>query len=134
MNLRPFAWRGLLKNSLITLATISLAIFCGHLIANMYLNLNPKSHSKFGDYSIHQNNRKFEVTLYGTSTCGYCAQTRELLTKNNIQFNDIIIDKNVDDEKLFSLLNENVVPILTTKKRIVIGFYPAEFMEALEYK
>jgi glutaredoxin len=62
------------------------------------------------------------LTLYGTTTCPYCAAARKYLHEAGIPFNDIIIDKSQAATKAFRQLNEKAVPVLVSANRLVVGF------------
>ena len=117
----------LFQNVLLFIATVTLAVLFGNYLAYLYGNF--KSHSKNGDFTAYVEKMPFQITLYGTSTCEYCKLTREHLRNSGIKFNDLKIDASKTAEKTYALLNEKNVPVLVTKDRIVVGFYPKEFDE-----
>lgn len=73
-----------------------------------------------------------EVTLYGTTWCGYCRKVRALLRRHDIPFNDLDIEKNQTAARAFQLLGGRGVPVVTVGDRIVHGFNYSRLRKLLE--
>lgn len=107
--------------------TIALAIVLGSQAPQLYKKWQGNSRS--GDFTLHVVNQPYRLTLYGTSTCPHCAKAREYLKAAGISFNDRIVDKSNAARDMFSKLNENSVPVLVSKNRLIIGFNENEYDE-----
>jgi glutaredoxin 3 len=112
--------KSLLKNLAIFATTAALAIFLGQQLP--YLAKKWRGPFKEGNYSVHVAKMDNKLTLYGTTTCAYCIAARAYLRKNNIPFNDLIIDQSKSAAEAFKLLNERGVPVLVSTDRLVVGF------------
>jgi len=54
-----------------------------------------------------------KVTIYTNETCPYCKKVKEELTKNNIEFENIITTDNVDEwQAIVSLTGIPTVPVI----------------------
>lgn len=64
-----------------------------------------------------------KVTLYSTPTCPFCKQTKEYLTKQNIEFEEIDVMSN--QEKAAEMMKKSGqmgVPVVDIDGEIVVGF------------
>ncbi len=116
-----------LTNIMLMAVTIAAAIAIGSQAPQLYQKW--KGHSRSGDFAVHVANQPHRLTLYGTSTCQYCAKARAYLIHAGIPFNDRIVDKSIEARDLFSKLNESGVPVLISDKKLVIGFIENEYSE-----
>lgn len=71
------------------------------------------------------------VTLYGTSTCGYCKQAREYLRSHGISFKDYDIENSEEAKNKFQALNGQGVPLILVGKTRLDGFDRDELHTAL---
>ncbi|MDO8602857.1 MAG: glutaredoxin domain-containing protein [Candidatus Omnitrophota bacterium] len=73
-----------------------------------------------------------KVKVYSTSTCSYCAMTKEFLKKNNIQFEniDVGIDRKASQE-MVDLSDQMGVPVLNIDGQIIVGFDKDAISKAL---
>lgn len=73
-----------------------------------------------------------KVKVYSTSTCSYCAMTKEFLKKNNIQFKniDVGIDRKASQE-MVDLSGQMGVPVLNIDGQIIVGFDKDAISKAL---
>ena len=63
------------------------------------------------------------VKIYSTSTCHYCAMTKEFLKKNKIQFENIDVGINRDAGKeMMDKSGQMGVPVLDIDGQIIVGF------------
>jgi len=72
------------------------------------------------------------VKVYSTSTCSYCAMTKEFLKKNNIQFEniDVGIDRKASQE-MMDKSGQMGVPVLDIDGQIIVGFDKDAISKAL---
>lgn len=114
-------------NTVLMAVTIAAAIAIGSQAPKLYQKW--QGHGRSGDFSEHVANQPQRLTLYGTSTCQYCAQARAFLTKAGIPFNDMVVDKSKRANDLFAKLNERAVPVLVSDKKLIVGFAESEYGE-----
>ena len=63
------------------------------------------------------------VTIYGFNGCPYCAELKEILTNEGIEFRDIDIqlDENIEEfEKVREISNADEVPIIKVRNQLLI--------------
>jgi glutaredoxin len=112
-------------NFILMAVTIAAAIAIGSQLPKLYLSW--KGPERSGDFSAHVSNLPQRVTLYGTTTCQYCATARAYLIKAGIPFNDLIVDTSPTASAMFDRLSEKSVPVLVTRDKLIVGFNPAEY-------
>lgn len=115
---------GLVNAALMTM-TIAAAIAVGSVAPKLYQQWQGNSRS--GNFSEHLANQPQRLTLYGTTSCPYCAKARAFLTKANIPFNDRIVDVSKDAEALYTKLNMNSVPVLVSENKLIVGFNEKDY-------
>ena len=72
------------------------------------------------------------VKVYSSSTCSYCAMTKEFLKKNNIQFENIDVGVNRQaSQEMASLSGQMGVPVLDIDGQIIVGFDKDAITKAL---
>ncbi|MCX5692431.1 MAG: thioredoxin family protein [Candidatus Omnitrophica bacterium] len=72
------------------------------------------------------------VKIYSTSTCSYCAMTKEFLKKNNIQFENIDVGMNSQaSQEMMDKSGQMGVPVLDIDGRIIVGFDKEAIAKAL---
>ncbi|MES2318541.1 MAG: glutaredoxin family protein [Pseudomonadota bacterium] len=120
-----------IKSAIINIAlmaiTIAAAIAIGSQAPKLYQQW--KGHGRTGDFSVHVANQPERLTLYGTTTCQYCAMARAYLKKEGIPFNDRVVDTSKEANALFAQLNEGGVPVLVSEKKLISGFAEKEYGE-----
>lgn len=119
-----------LKNIVLMAVTIAAAIAIGSQAPKLILKW--KDAGKTGNYAEHMLNQPQRLTLYGTSTCQYCAKARAYLTKAGIPFNDRIVDQSKEANALYAKLHENSVPVLVSEKKLIVGFNEDEYRELVK--
>ena len=73
-----------------------------------------------------------KVVLYSTTWCGYCAKTRDYFADNNIDFQDVDVEKTEEGRKTYQQMGANGVPIIVINNDTVIrGYEPDEIDKAL---
>lgn len=105
--------------------TIAAAVAIGTQAPKLYMKW--QGNSKTGDFSEHVANQPQRLTLYGTTTCTYCAKARAHLIKAGIPFNDRIIDRSKEASDMFDKLKEGGVPVLVSAQKLVIGFDESDY-------
>ncbi|MBI4591834.1 glutaredoxin family protein [Candidatus Uhrbacteria bacterium] len=73
------------------------------------------------------------VTVYSTSTCPFCKQTKAYLQEHKIEFTDI--DVMNDQEKAREMIQKSGqmgVPVIDVGGKIVIGFDQKKLAELLK--
>jgi glutaredoxin len=63
------------------------------------------------------------VTIYGFNGCPYCAELKEILTNEGVEFRDVDIqlDENVEEfEKVRKISNADEVPIVKVGNQLLI--------------
>jgi glutaredoxin 3 len=72
------------------------------------------------------------VKVYSSSTCSYCAMTKEFLKKNNIQFENIDVGINRQaSQEMMDLSGQMGVPVLDIDGQIIVGFDKDAITKAL---
>jgi glutaredoxin-like YruB-family protein len=73
-----------------------------------------------------------KVVLYSTTWCGYCAKTRDYFADNNIDYQDVDVEKTEEGRKAYRQMGANGVPIIVINNDAVIrGYEPDEVDKAL---
>lgn len=64
-----------------------------------------------------------KVTVYGNTTCAYCGAARMLLTKNAVEFEDIVItDDSVKQKEMQEKSGSTKVPQIFVDDTLIGGF------------
>jgi mycoredoxin len=75
----------------------------------------------------------YDVVLYTTTWCGYCAKTRKFLSDNHIRYTDFDVEHSEKGRKDYQRLGGNGIPIVVINGDTVIhGYSPEKISEALE--
>lgn len=64
-----------------------------------------------------------KIVLYGMQGCPYCDELKNILTKNNLNFDYIDVDLPENDgefTKLFKITNSDQVPMVKIGKQILV--------------
>ena len=86
-----------------------------------------RGNARSGDFRVHLAGQPARLTLYGTSTCPYCAAARAWLRGAGIAFNDRVIDTTPEAGAMYEKLGETSVPVLVAEDRLIIGFNAADY-------
>ena len=74
----------------------------------------------------------YEVILYSTTWCGYCAKTREYFAENHIKYTDLDVEHSEEGHRDYERLGGNGVPIvLINSETLIHGYSPEKISEAL---
>lgn len=71
--------------------------------------------------------RAGRVTMYATSTCGYCKKARRYFRDNGIRYTEYDIDKDQEARKRWKRLGGRGVPLILVGNRKVHGFSESAF-------
>ena len=96
--------------------------------------MDPSGGEENGQTSI-QTGAVYQVVVYGTSWCGYCTKTRNLLTSNGVSFLDKDIEKDAGarEEMEAKMSKAGVaaggVPVIDFCGRIIKGYNESLLLE-----
>ena len=63
-----------------------------------------------------------KITIYTQSACGYCKTIKDALDKNNIEFEEKLINEHLDDwQKINSLTNMPTTPTIHYKENYFVA-------------
>lgn len=85
-----------------------------------------------GDFALHVADQPRKLTLYGTTTCKFCKEARAYLQKENIPYNDLLVDESTAVNERFSKLGQNAVPVLVAEKQLLVGFDERAYNQFLQ--
>ncbi len=74
-----------------------------------------------------------KVVIYTTSTCGFCARTKEFLKKNKISFTEK--DVGADEKSKKEMIKKSGqlgVPVIEIDGKIVVGFDEEKLKDMLK--
>lgn len=117
-------------NSVISMAVLVAAgIGTGYVIINAPVWLS--STHKEGNYAAYFPNQHNKIVIYGNKTCQFCQRTREYLRAKNVEFSDFDVIGSSKAGQEFKALGGGSVPIVLIGNRMIRGYLPREFDEAL---
>jgi glutaredoxin len=70
------------------------------------------------------------VVMYGTSWCGYCAQTRRYFADHGIRYTEHDIESSDEDRRAYDALGVQGIPVVIIDGTVLQG-YSAENMDSL---
>lgn len=73
------------------------------------------------DYSAYQIE---PVVMYGTTSCSFCAKTRQFFEQNNIEYYEYDIERNPEGKAQFNALGQRGVPVVLIDGKLVAGYDP----------
>jgi glutaredoxin len=114
-----------LVNTGLMAVTIVAAITIGSQAPQLYQKW--RGNVRTGDFKEHVADLPQRLTLYGTTSCQYCAKARAFLSKAGIAYNDRIVDTSKEAEAMYAKLHENGVPLLVSDKKLIIGFHEEDY-------
>ncbi|KPJ69734.1 glutaredoxin [candidate division WOR-1 bacterium DG_54_3] len=72
------------------------------------------------------------VKVYSTPTCPYCKMTKQFLTENGIQFEDVDVSSNQNAaQEMISKSGQMGVPVIDIDGQIIVGFDKAGIKKLL---
>lgn len=88
--------------------------------------------------SVEGGKKENKVVLYALSTCGWCKKTKKLLNDSSVEYEYLDVDIASSEERRGAIeeLKKRNVPLgfpvtIIDDDKIIIGFKPDEFKEAL---
>jgi len=119
--------------SLILVALVSAAIGAAAVKGYYAVFTEQGSVARQEDFSSIYDQAASEVVMFGTSTCPYCAQARELFVELDIPYYEYRIDNTGDPtaNELFYQLGGKGVPILLIGSTRVDGFLEQDIRLAI---
>lgn len=85
-----------------------------------------------GNYAAYYPDARTRVVVYGTSTCPFCAQTRDYLNRQKIAYADFNVDQSPQASRQFAALHGSAVPVILIGDRLITGFKPQAIDAALK--
>jgi mycoredoxin len=85
-----------------------------------------------GNFASYFPDSETRVVVFGTSTCPYCAATRDYLKQRNIKFLDLDVNDSETGRKQFAELNGRNVPMILIGERRIVGFRVSVLDKALK--
>ncbi|MBC3873470.1 glutaredoxin family protein [Undibacterium flavidum] len=119
-----------LKTISVYLVIIGAGIMIGYVLPRLP-NLLQKKYTE-GEYSNFFPNQSKTVILYGTATCSFCRSTREFFKANKIDFFDVDVQTSELAAKKHAELGGGGVPVTIIGNRLIRGFQPDAFQDALK--
>lgn len=72
------------------------------------------------------------VAIYTTETCGYCKMAKEFFQKNNVEFQEFDVGKDlVKRQEMIEKSGQMGVPVISVGSDMVVGFNKARLAELL---
>lgn len=122
--------QALLRRHASTMAVIALGMAAGFAAPRVVQWFRPAYIS--GDYQTQFQTHAARVILYGTQRCSYCIKARRFLQDRQVPFADLDIEKSPQAAaELQALGQSRSVPVLLVGKRLIVGFNPQAFEDAL---
>lgn len=85
-----------------------------------------------GNYEAYYAGAPTRVVMYGTQSCPYCAKTREYFHEKKVVFVERDIQQDPAAARQFKELGGNAVPRVLIGDRLISGYNPSVFDDALE--
>ncbi|MFZ6871710.1 glutaredoxin family protein [Undibacterium sp. Di27W] len=108
---------------------IAIGLLIGYVAPRLPMLLKPAYQE--GDYSAHFLNTKTKVLMYGTANCAFCKKTRAYFAENKIDYVDMDVEKSPAAAAKHAELGAEAVPVILIGKRMIRGYQPEAFAEAL---
>lgn len=109
---------------------IAVGLLIGYVAPRLPMWLKPAYQE--GDYSTHFQNTKSKVLLYGTVSCSFCQKTRAYFDENKIEFVELDVEKSPAAAARHAELGGEGVPVVIIDKRMIRGYQPEVFQQALQ--
>ncbi len=72
------------------------------------------------------------VAIYTTETCGYCKMAKEFFQKNNVEFQEFDVGKDLAKrQEMIEKSGQMGVPVISVGSDMVVGFNKARLSELL---
>lgn len=84
-----------------------------------------------GNYEAYYAGAPTKVVMYGTQSCPYCAKTREYFNERKVAFVERDIEHDPAAARQFKDLGGSAVPRVLIGNRMIAGYIPSGFDDAL---
>ena len=72
------------------------------------------------------------VTIYTTSTCGYCKMAKEFFKTNKIEYKEVNVEQDPNAaQEVITKSGQMGVPVIDVDGQIIVGFDQAKLSELL---
>jgi glutaredoxin len=112
-------------------ACFAIGLYAGPHVSALYGDLFPPPQYKVGDYSDLYAKAGNRVVMYSTTTCPYCAKTRQMFAANGVKYTEYPIDKSQAANAEFIIKGGIGVPLLYIGERRIDGYREAAIREAI---
>ncbi|MFZ6777188.1 glutaredoxin family protein [Undibacterium sp. Ji83W] len=120
-----------LTRTILTYAVIiAIGLLIGYVVPRLPMLLKPAYQE--ADYSAHFQNTSSKVLMYGTASCSFCKKTRAYFDENKVAFVDLDVEKSPAAAARHAELGGEGVPVIIIGKRMIRGYQPEVFAEALQ--
>ncbi|MBY0573492.1 MAG: glutaredoxin family protein [Undibacterium sp.] len=96
-----------------------------------YLSKEFKTNYVEGNYTSHFSDSDIRVIVYGTTDCSFCKKTRSYLQEKNVRFINVNVNAASAATSMFKSLGVTGVPVVIIGNRLINGYYPNVFDNAL---
>lgn len=125
----------MLMKSLVNLVLVALFLGLGlwggpHLRA-AYEHLSAGPAYRAGNYEAVYREAAKPVVMFSTSTCPYCVRARDLLSREGIDFQDVVVDRSPEAKRRFEAQGGGAVPLLFIGDRRIVGYREDTIRESL---
>jgi glutaredoxin len=112
-------------------ACFAIGLYVGPHASALYRDWFPPRQYKVGDYSDLYAKAGNQVVMYSTTTCPYCAKTRQMFAAKGVKYTEYPIDKSEAANAEFITNGGIGVPLLYIGERRIDGYREAEIREAI---
>jgi mycoredoxin len=111
-------------------AIIAVGLLIGYVLPRLSVWMKPAYQE--ADYSAHLSEAKTQVVMYGTASCSFCNMTRAYFKENKISYADRDVEKSPAAASRHAELGGGGVPVIIIGKRMIRGYQPEVFNDALQ--
>jgi glutaredoxin 3 len=73
------------------------------------------------------------VTIYTTSTCGFCRVAKQYFASNHIPFTEVNVERDMRKaEEMIRKSGQMGVPVIEVNGKVIVGFNKPEIEKALK--
>ncbi len=112
-------------------ACFAIGLYAGPRVSALYHDMFPPPEYAVGDHRDLYVKAGNPIVMYSTTTCPYCAKTRELFASSGVTFTEYQIDKSEAANAEFIAKGGLGVPLLYIGERRIDGFREAAIREAI---
>ncbi|MFZ6654888.1 glutaredoxin family protein [Undibacterium sp. TJN19] len=84
-----------------------------------------------GNYASHFPDAKTHVVMYSTANCSFCKKTRAYFAENKVDYIDLDVEKSAVAASRHAALGGEGVPVIIIGNRLIRGYQPEVFSQAL---